>query len=346
MKFSKTLINWYLENKRDLPWRSEKDAYYIWLSEIILQQTRIEQGKPYYLKFVDRFPSVFDLAAASEEEVLKLWQGLGYYSRARNLHASAKYIVNELKGIFPETYKDLLQLKGVGDYTASAIASICYEEPVAVVDGNVYRVLSRIFGISTPINSTEGIKEFKILAQKLLDKTNPSDFNQGLMEFGALQCKPQLPECPTCPFSGNCIAYKEQRIAQLPIKLRKQKIRKRHFNYLVFISEDKETLLKQRKGKGIWQGLYEFPLVETSGETSFENLVKEEEYQSYSTSENTSVALFNELPVVHKLSHQHIFTRFWIVNCRELPQGGVPLEKINEFPVPVLIDKFIESYCF
>jgi A/G-specific adenine glycosylase len=346
MNFSKTLIIWYLENKRDLPWRSEKAPYYIWLSEIILQQTRIEQGKPYYLKFVERFPSVFELASASEEEVLKLWQGLGYYSRARNLHASAKYIVRELNGIFPASHKELLKLKGVGDYTASAIASICYEEPVAVVDGNVYRVLSRIFGINTPINSTEGIKEFKILAQNLLDETNPSDFNQGLMEFGALQCKPQLPECSTCPFSENCIAFKEQRIAELPVKLKKQKIRKRHFNYLVFISEEKETLLKQRMGKGIWQGLYEFPLVETSGDASLENLVKEEEYKSYSTMENTSVALFNELPVVHKLSHQHIYTRFWIVNCRELPQEGVPLKEIEQFPVPVLIDKFIESYGF
>ncbi len=346
MKFSKTLINWYLENKRDLPWRSVNDPYYIWLSEIILQQTRIEQGTPYYLKFVKTFPTVFDLSAASEEEVLKLWQGLGYYSRARNLHTAAKYVVNELNGNFPDTYKGLLNLKGVGDYTASAVASICYNEPVAVVDGNVYRVLSRVFGINTPINSTEGIKEFKILAQKLLDETNPSDFNQGLMEFGALQCKPQLPECSTCLFSERCVAYKEQRIGEFPVKLKKQKVRKRHFNYLVFISEEKETLLKKRKGKGIWQGLYEFPLVETLDDASFENVVKEEEYQPYSGMKNASVELFNEAPVVHKLSHQHIYTRFWIVNCKELPQEGVPLKMIEQFPVPVLIDNFIESYGF
>ena len=346
MNFSKTLIIWYLENKRDLPWRATKDPYFIWLSEIILQQTRIEQGKPYYLNFVERFPSVFDLAGASEEEVLKLWQGLGYYSRARNLHVAARHVAEELDGRFPDSYEGLLKLKGVGDYTASAVASISYNEPVAVVDGNVYRVLSRIFGISTPINSTEGVKEFKILAGKLLDKKRPSEFNQGLMEFGALQCKPQLPECTTCPFSAICVAYKQDRIRQLPVKLKKQKIKKRHFNYLVFVSKEKETLLQQRKGKGIWQGLYEFPLVETTGEVSFENLLRENDEVLYDVVKKDAVELFNETPIVHKLSHQHIYTKFWIVSCCKLPQTGIPVKDLDNFPVPALINKFIESYSF
>ena len=263
MNFAKLLVSWYLDNRRPLPWRSTTDPYRIWLSEIILQQTRVDQGKPYYLSFVKSFPKVEDLASASEEEVLKLWQGLGYYSRARNLHASAKYVSNVLRGIFPSNYKDLLALKGVGDYTASAIASICYGEPVAVVDGNVYRVLSRIYGIDTPINSTEGVRQFKQLAQELLDKKDPATFNQGIMEFGATHCKPQNPLCDSCHFAAKCIAYNQNRIAELPVKLKKQKVKSRHFNYLVFISDKGETILEQRKGKGIWEGLYECPLVET-----------------------------------------------------------------------------------
>lgn len=298
------------------------------------------------MRFIKAFPTVFDLAAASEEQVLKLWQGLGYYSRARNLHASAKYVVLELDGKFPGNYKELLKLKGVGDYTASAVASICYNEPVAVVDGNVYRVLSRIFGIRTPINSTEGVKEFKILAQQLLDSSRPSDFNQGLMEFGALQCKPALPECGTCPFVHNCVAYKEELINDLPVKLKKQKVRKRHFNYLVFISKEKEVLLEQRKGKGIWQGLYEFPLLETDVDTTAGNLIRDEAFHSYSEVKSRSVKLYNEKPIVHKLSHQHIYTRFWILDCTELPEHAISLEKLSSFPVPALIDKFIDAYGF
>ena len=346
MNVSKALINWYLTNQRDLPWRSTRDPYKIWLSEIILQQTRVEQGKPYYLNFIQFFPTVFELAAASEEEVLKLWQGLGYYSRARNLHVSAKYIAEELGGRFPADYKSLLRLKGVGDYTASAIASISYNEPVAVVDGNVYRVLSRIFGIEAPINSTEGIKQFKELAEELLDRDSPSAFNQGLMEFGAVHCKPRLPECETCPFAAKCVAFNQNKIAELPVKLRKQKIRKRHFNYLVFLSEEKETIVQQRKDKGIWQGLYEFPLVETATETNAENLVQEDSFATYSRERNVKVQLFNEKPIVHKLSHQHIYTKFWILNCRDLKGKGVPVRKLTEFPVPKLIDNFIDAFSY
>lgn len=346
MDFANKLITWYLENKRELPWRSTSNPYYIWLSEIILQQTRVAQGTPYYFKFINEFPTVFDLANASEEETLKLWQGLGYYSRARNLQVAAKYVVEELNGEFPDSYTGLLKLKGVGDYTASAVASICFGEPVAVVDGNVYRVLSRVFGIDTPINSTEGKKQFKKLAQELLDKKEPASFNQGLMEFGALQCTPQRPQCESCPFSEKCIAFNQNLISQLPVKLKKQKVKKRHFNYLVFLSEERETVLQQRKGKGIWQGLYEFPLVETLAEASVENLIAENEFQNYSLSPEIEINLFNEEPIIHKLSHQHIFTKFWIVTGEELPESSVSVEEMNKLPVPVLIEKFIDSFGF
>ena len=263
MTFSNILIKWYLQNKRDMPWRNTTNPYYIWLSEIILQQTRVEQGTAYYLKFVEIFPTVYDLASAKESEVLKLWQGLGYYSRARNLHFTGNYIVNELNGQFPSTYNEILKLKGVGDYTASAIASFCFDEPTAVVDGNVYRVLSRFFDIETPINSTKGIKYFKELAQELIDVDNAATHNQSIMEFGARMCKPQNPDCEICPLNDKCLALQQNKIKSLPVKDKKIKLKKRFFNYLVLVSSDEKTILNLREGKGIWQGLYEFPLVES-----------------------------------------------------------------------------------
>lgn len=346
MLFANKLISWYLGNRRDLPWRKTTDPYRIWLSEIILQQTRVAQGMPYYYRFIDAFPTVLDLAVASEGEVLKQWQGLGYYSRARNLHAAAKYVSNDLGGTFPSNYKDLIKLKGVGDYTASAVASFCYQEPVAVVDGNVFRVLSRIFGIDIPINSTEGKKRFKDLAQKLLDKQNPADFNQAVMEFGAIHCTPRRPLCHSCPFVEKCVAFNQDKISMLPVKLKKQKIKQRHFNYLVFVSKGKHTILEQRIGKGIWQGLYEFPLVETSSEVTTKALLREEEWLKYTSSPEVALDLFNESPIVHKLSHQHIYTKFWIVNCEEVLGKAVPFHALEKYPVPVLIEKFIESYSF
>ncbi|WP_081208553.1 A/G-specific adenine glycosylase [Salegentibacter sediminis] len=346
MDFSKILINWYLNNKRDLPWRGSADPYRIWLSEIMLQQTRVEQGLPYYLRFIEAFPRVLDLAEASQEKVLKLWQGLGYYSRARNLHETAKYVAFELNGIFPDNYKELKKLKGVGDYTASAIASICYNEAVPVVDGNVYRVLSRYFDIKTPINSTAGIKEFKLLAGELLDRENPSLFNQGLMEFGALQCKPRNPLCETCPFNNGCLALKKNKIGELPVKLKKLKVKKRYFNYLVFSSEDNETLLQRRKGKGIWEGLYEFPLIETRDPASPENFISEEKIEKKTGVAAGNVVLYNEKPVVHKLSHQHIHTHFWMVHSQDLGSEGIPIGKVKNYPVPVLIQNFLEESGF
>lgn len=344
MIFHKILINWYLGNKRDLPWRKINDPYRIWLSEIMLQQTRIEQGLPYYLAFTEAFPTVFDLANASQDEVLKLWQGLGYYSRARNLHETAKLVSEELGGKFPDNYKDLLKLKGIGDYTASAIASICYNEVTPVVDGNVYRVLARYFDVDTPINSSAGQKEFKALAAELIDEENPAIYNQAIMDFGALQCKPQNPLCETCPLSNSCLALKNNKISLLPVKLKKAKIKKRYFNYLVFLSEENETILEQRLGKGIWEGLYQFPLLESKSLIDTEVLVTDSHYFSVGADHQQKISLYNETPIVHKLSHQHIYTRFWIVEKGELNGDTIPLSKIEEYPVPVLIANFINEF--
>lgn len=346
MNFTKILIHWYSIFKRKLPWRDTKNPYYIWLSEIILQQTKIKQGLPYYEAFVSNFPTVFDLANAKEEQVLKLWQGLGYYSRARNLHKAAQYIVTELQGEFPKTYKDLLALKGVGDYTASAIASFCFNEPAAVVDGNVFRVLSRYYGISTPINSTQGIKYFKTLAQSLLPSTNIGDYNQAIMEFGAVQCKPKNPNCNDCPLQDSCIALAQRKIKSFPVKINKTKVSKKHFNFLVFISENKRTLLQQRTAKGIWQNLYQFPLIETKKPLTQKQFKVNLEIRTLLNGVEYQFGLYNNKDIIHKLSHQHLHTKFWIIKVNQLPQKGIPISEINDYPVPVLIGKFIDGFNF
>jgi A/G-specific adenine glycosylase len=343
MKFSKALINWYLKNNRDLPWRATTNPYYIWLSEIILQQTRVAQGLSYYLKFKEAFPTVFELAKAEETTVLKMWQGLGYYSRARNLHVTAKLVANEFNGVFPSTYKKLLQLKGVGDYTASAIASICFHEPAAVVDGNVYRVLSRYFGIQTPINSSAGIKEFKALAQKLIDARQPGTFNQAIMDFGALHCKPQNPLCGSCLFADSCIAYQKKQIKELPVKEKKLKVRKRFFNFLVVVADNHQTILTQRKEKGIWQELYQFPLIESESEIDKTAIIASETFCALFP-ETTTISLFNTKKIVHKLSHQHLYTQFWIVKTSVAIGLNTHWKSIKDFPVPVLIDNFLNEY--
>jgi len=343
MNFSNILIYWYLQNNRELPWRKTKNAYFIWLSEIMLQQTRVAQGLSYYLKFTEAFPTVFDLAKADESTVLKMWQGLGYYSRARNLHFSAKLIADELKGEFPSTYNEIIKLKGIGDYTASAIASICFDEPTAVVDGNVYRVLSRYFGINTPINSSAGMKEFKALAQSLIDKKQSGTFNQAIMDFGALHCKPQNPLCETCPFSDSCVALEKKLIKELPVKEKKIKVRKRYFNFLVIKTDDNKTILSERKGKGIWQGLYQFPLIESETTINKEDLIASEEFINLFPSE-TTLTLFNKKEIVHKLSHQHLYTQFWIVETKKSSEINVNWSEIEKYPVPILIANFLEDY--
>jgi len=343
MIFSEILIFWYKKNKRELPWRNTKKPYFIWLSEIMLQQTRVTQGMSYYLKFTENYPTVCDLANASETEVLKMWQGLGYYSRARNLHFTAKYIAHELNGKFPSTFKEIITLKGIGDYTASAIASICFDEPTAVVDGNVYRVLARYFGIRTPINSTAGIKEFKELAQSLLDKTQPGTFNQAIMDFGALACKPQNPLCDSCPLSESCVALQKNLTKDLPVKEQKIKVKKRYFNYIVVVSNDDKTILTQRNDKGIWQGLYQFPLIETDKNINEKILISSTEFIDLFPDE-TSISLFNPKEIIHKLSHQHLHTRFWIVETASHKNAEIPWKTIQNFPVPVLIANFLVQF--
>ena len=330
-----------------MPWRNTTHPYHIWLSEIILQQTRVAQGLPYYIAFTEAFPTVQDLAQATEEEVLKLWQGLGYYSRGRNLHASAKMIVEEMDGVFPNTYEEIKKLKGVGDYTASAIASICFNEPTAVVDGNVYRVLSRVYGIDTPINSTAGVKEFKALAQELIDENRPADFNQAIMEFGAIQCKPQNPYCLHCIYNDNCVALQQNKVSELPVKLKKTKVKHKYFHYLYIKDKQEQTIIKQRTGKGIWQGLYEFPVIE-----ELAALQEGEEDRFRESVENhpllqdlviNDINSYNDTPIVHKLSHQHLHTTFWIVTVDEITDNATPINRITELPVPVLIGNFIEK---
>ena len=343
--FSKKLISWYLAHKRDLPWRTTQLPYHVWLSEIILQQTRVDQGLPYYKAFISKYPTIRDLANATEEEVLKLWQGLGYYSRARNLYSTAKFIADELHGVFPSNYQDLIQLKGVGDYTASAIASICFNEASAVVDGNVYRVLSRYFGIETPINSGQGIKEFKKIAQALIDDHNPGDHNQAIMEFGARQCKPQNPECTSCIFNNSCVSLQKGMVPLLPIKLKKNKIKKVYFNYIVILTKDSKTIFEKRTGKGIWENLYQFPLIESVQDISMSNLIEQNEFKQLSALYGIkTIVLYNDVIKIHKLSHRQIHTRFWIAESSIIPKSAIPIAQIFSYPVPKLIHSFIVPF--
>ena len=343
MSFSEIILSWYRENKRDLPWRDTLDPYSIWLSEIILQQTRVAQGIPYYESFLENFPTIQHLANATETEVLKLWQGLGYYSRARNLHTTSKIIVEKYNGKFPTSYSELLGLKGVGDYTASAIASICFNEPRAVVDGNVYRVLSRYFGIEIPINNSKGSKYFKELAQSVMDVDNIRDYNQGIMEFGALQCVPKSPDCYNCPLNGSCIALRENQVDQLPVTLGKTKVRKRYFNYLVVLDGAGKTQLRQRRGKGIWENLFEFPKLDSDRELGLEQ-VKSNLSEVLQLQEPPQVYQYGEGQVVHKLSHQHLYTKFWVVETSSELREGVVLSDLDQYPVPVLVANFISSF--
>jgi len=343
MTFSNSLIQWYLQNKRDLPWRNTQNPYHIWLSEIMLQQTRVAQGLPYFLSFTDSFPTVFDLAEANEEQVLKLWQGLGYYSRARNLHGTAKHVASELGGIFPDNYIDLLKLKGVGEYTAAAIASFSYDEAVPVVDGNVFRVLSRYFDIETDIASSGAKKEFTELARELMPKDNPAIFNQAIMEFGALQCVPKNPNCEICVLNSGCLALKYNKVGQLPVKLKKTKVRNRYFNYIVFSDENQDLIIRKRVEKGIWHNLYEFPLIETEADFGFEAVSELilKEYQD--KMDILSIKPLNKSKILHKLSHQHLFIDFYKVEVKGILKDAITYESMISYPFPIVIYNFIEK---
>ncbi|MEW5674745.1 A/G-specific adenine glycosylase [Flavobacterium enshiense] len=341
MNFSNSLIQWYLQNKRDLPWRKTNHPYAIWLSEIMLQQTRVAQGMPYYFAFTAAFPTVEDLAKSDEETVLKLWQGLGYYSRARNLHATAKYIAFECGGKFPDTYNELKALKGVGDYTAAAIASIAFGVPVPVVDGNVYRVLSRYFGVETDISSPKAKKEFFALADSLLPKDKASEFNQAMMEFGALQCVPKNPNCKICIFNGSCAALQMKKVDTLPVKLKKAKVVPRYFNYLIVKDKNGNAIVQKRTAKGIWHNLYEFPLLETSSLTDYEATYALIEKWNFGFTISNIKPLHPEV-IVHKLSHQHLNIRFWEVETEDEVSQALNPEAIMKFPFPIVIHNFME----
>lgn len=341
MNFSNSLIQWYLQNKRDLPWRKTNHPYHIWLSEIMLQQTRVAQGMPYYFAFTEAFPTVADLAKSDEETVLKLWQGLGYYSRARNLHATAKYIAFENNGKFPDSYKALKTLKGVGDYTAAAIASIAFGEPVPVVDGNVYRVLSRYFGIDTDITSPKAKKEFFALADSLLPKDKAADFNQALMEFGALQCVPKNPDCGVCIFKDSCVALQQKKVDVLPVKLKKNKVVSRYFNYLIIKDGNGNSVVQKRTAKGIWHNLYEFPLLETSAATDYDTAYSLVEQYDFGFKILNIKPLHHEV-IVHKLSHQNLNIRFWEVETAEKIAEALSPKTIMNYPFPIVLHNFME----
>ena len=342
MNFSKSLIHWYLQNKRDLPWRNNTNPYTIWLSEIMLQQTRVAQGLPYFLRFTEVFPTVFDLANADEEEVLKLWQGLGYYSRARNLHKTAKQIAFEFNGEFPKNYSGLLLLKGIGEYTAAAIASFSYNETVAVVDGNVFRVLSRYFDVETDIASSGAKNEFTQLAAALIPKGQANIFNQAIMEFGALQCVPKNPDCGICVFNDSCLALQKKKVNQLPIKSKKLKVTNRYFNFLVFSDENENTIISKRTQKGIWHNLYEFPLIETISTEADETIIALIQNQAFIENEIEEIELYSET-IRHKLSHQHLHIKFWNVKVKGSLLNGIDCKSASKFPFPIVIFNFIEK---
>lgn len=343
MNFTNLLIEWYLQKKRDLPWRNTTNPYPIWLSEIILQQTRVAQGMPYFYAFLESFPTVKELAIADEQQVLKLWQGLGYYSRARNLHQTAQYIANELDGVFPNSYAGLIQLKGIGEYTAAAIASFAYNEPVPVVDGNVFRVVSRYFGIESDINTGKTKKEFTALAAELLSKEQPALFNQAIMEFGAMHCTPKNPDCENCIFNSSCVALQKGLVVQLPFKSKKIKIRKRYFNYIVLQDKKGNTKIQQRTDKGIWHNLYEFPLFETTQEEGFETIAPLIKNDTDFGDSVVSIQEANPISLIHKLSHQHLYIKFWKVTVNNTLTDGVNPEQLRTFPFPIVIHNFIEE---
>ncbi len=338
--FLNKLHSWYSLNKRQLPFRETNDPYFIWLSEIILQQTRVNQGLPYYYKFTQFFPTVFDLAKATEEDVLNAWQGLGYYSRARNLHFTAKYVVNELNGKFPVSYSELIKLKGIGDYTASAISSFSSKEVVPVLDGNVYRFIGRLYGIATPINTPKAIKEFKLILNKLIDVDNPDIFNQAIIEFGALYCKPISPDCDNCIFADNCFAFQSKKVTEFPVKIKKKKSIDRFLSFYAII-DNGSIYLEKRTGNAIWKNLYEFPNHESKDD--FENEILPENLISSVEIDSVSKGY------KHLLSHQNIYAKLFVCSTKngfeeEKKWIKIRTSEIENYPIHRLMEKMIEGF--
>lgn len=342
--FSNDIIDWYHENHRSLPWRDTKDPYRIWLSEVILQQTRVSQGLPYYREFIKAFPTVKDLARAPEDSVLRLWQGLGYYSRARNLHRCAKEVARKYDGRFPSTFEELIHLPGIGTYTAAAIASIAFGRKVAVVDGNVYRVLARIFGVTKDINSTDGKKYFSELANKLISDKHPGDHNQAVMEFGATHCTPLNPRCDSCLFATQCVAYKRDMIEQLPVKEKKVSKRTRYFFYFI-LRDGNKVAMRKRMGKDIWHGLYEFHLLEADSEKNLTALVKTDKLLALLKGVREAGSMR------HVLTHQILEIRFFEADAQNLTKNKkalgdlsfISLKNAEEVPKPIAITKYLEK---
>jgi len=343
-----TLINWYEQCRRDLPWRHNPSPYEVWLSEVILQQTRVSQGMDYYLRFIERWPTVEALAQATEEDVLKMWQGLGYYSRARNLHHCAQQVVEQYGGKFPADYEQLKKLKGIGDYTAAAIASIAFNLPHAVVDGNVYRVIARLYDIDTPININEGQTLFASLADELLDRNHPGLHNQAMMEFGALQCTPKNPDCLHCPLQPHCLAFERQTVGQRPVKLQKTKVKTRYFNYLV-MRVGESIYLHKRSDNDIWKNLYDFPCIESETPLTVEAVINSEGFRQLV--EGTDFTITKTSPVfTHKLTHRTIIAQFIEIKLEqkllqiETKEVFLAAEReLENYPIPRLIDLYLNT---
>lgn len=359
LDLQRKLHHWYHDNKRNLPWRHTTDPYRIWVSEIMLQQTQVAQGLPYYIHFMERFDTVQDLAIAQEEEVLKLWQGLGYYSRARNLHAAAKQVVNDYGGIFPTKYDDLIPLKGVGDYTASAVSSFSSGEARACIDGNVIRVICRLFGVDIPYDTGEGKKTIRALAEELLSKKKSATHNQAMMEFGALQCTPKNPSCNTCPFQNKCVALAKQQVTELPIKSKKTKVQNLFLYYFVFQHGD-NIIIQQRSDSGIWKNMYEFPVLESSTKIKkteilahLTSIITPEKIDNNESTENkdflSKAQISFSSTYTHILSHRKIQATFIHVNSEDnLPQfpnsQHITISEFENYPVSRLIERFWDNF--
>ena len=347
MEFKKVLIDWYRKNKRDLPWRNTHNPYHIWISEVILQQTRVAQGLEYYLRFIETFPTIRDLAESEIDKVMKVWQGLGYYTRARNLQEGARQILTNYNAEIPKSYNELLKIKGIGPYSAGAIASFAFREVVPAIDGNVYRVLSRVFGIFTSSETTTGKKEFFNLAMELIDEKQPDVFNQAMLDFGALQCIPRNPDCLNCPFTEICYAHRNNLVNHLPAKAKKLKVRDRYFSYLL-IRYKNHTFIKRREEGDIWTSLYEFPLIETKSLVELEDLMEDPVWIDLFGKQSLKI-LYVSKPVKHPLSHQTLYIRFIMLQIMKPTYylksnyQQVEIESIDEYSTPRVIDNFMAA---
>lgn len=349
MNFQGELLSWYNTHKRDLPWRSTRDPYLVWLSEVMLQQTRVSQGLGYYNRFIETFPTLHSLAAASEQQVLRLWQGLGYYSRARNMHHTARELLNIHGGHFPATAKELEKLRGIGHYTAAAIASICFGEATAVLDGNVARVLARLTAFNQPVDSPAGIKTLRTFANQLIDPDNPADYNQAMMELGALVCTPGNPSCAECPVSSHCLAFQQRNVASFPIKMGKKPPLKISFFYLVIcyqVSDTDYIVLRKRSGEGIWKNMYDFPAIESRVELSEEEIFGH--FSQLLQTTGTTFVFGNMSPAyTHQLTHRTITAKFLTAICSSKPVlssdlEAVPVNALSQYPLPRLIEHYLQ----